>query len=309
MPYADTGSARLYYELTGPNQGEPLLLIHGLGEQLIGWYPGFCQALLEQGFRLILIDNRDTGLSSKHPGVEYTLVDMANDIAGLLDVLKIQSVHVVGQSMGGMIGQILAITHPKLVQSLCLIYSAPDPAYLLEDDEEVRALLDQEPAHDRESAIRQWISSEQISGLEGFEEDWIEEFAAAIYDRSYCPDGFERQARALRSCPDLSLQLPHLRMPTAVIHGRDDRLISFRGGIASAVAIPNSELHIYAEMGHQIIPELWEDFVRVIGRNARRAPLSSDFQPGSGPSDEPNAQAAGTPAESTIRRGGSDGHR
>ncbi|MHC6595119.1 alpha/beta fold hydrolase [Arthrobacter sp. C152] len=271
MLYADVGSAQLCYETSGPADGEPLVLIHGLGAQLIAWYPGFCQKLEAAGFRVIRVDNRDVGLSSKHPGLDYSLWDMAEDIAGLLDTLGIESAHVAGASMGGMIAQLLAASRPDRVRSLCVMFSAPGPAYLSDNDEEVRCVLEQQPATDRESAIQQWITSERISGLEGLDESWIEEFAASIYDRSYSPDGFERQARALRSSPDLSELLQSISAPTAVIHGRNDRLISFQGGIASAQAIPDSELHVYADMGHQVKPELWDDFVRVIARTASRA--------------------------------------
>lgn len=281
MPYANLGHVRLWYELSGPEDGEPLLLIHGLGAQLIAWYPGFCERLTDQGFRLIRFDSRDIGLSSKMDGSPvYGLEHMASDVVGLLDWLKLPSAHVVGQSMGGMVAQLLAISQPERVRSLCTIYSAPSPDYLIEDDEDVRAVLDQPPATDRESAIRQWIRSEQLSGLEGLDEAWVEGLAAAIYDRNYCPAGFQRQARALRSCPDLSGQLSAVKTPTLVIHGRNDRLMSFHGAIATATAVPGAELHVYAGMGHQVKPDLWGDFVRAISRNALRAASHASRSPG-----------------------------
>ena len=277
MPYAESAQLRLWYEVSGPEDGEPLVLIHGLGAQLIAWYPGFCRVLEEHGFRVIRFDNRDVGLSSKlDHGAEYDLSDMAGDVVGLLDALALRSVHLVGQSMGGLVAQLVAASYPERIRSLCTIYSAPSPAYLLKDDPEVRAVLEQPPATDRESAIRQWIHSERISGLDGLEEAWVEELAAAIYDRSYCPSEFERQARALRRCPDLTDRLGSVSVPTVVIHGRDDRLISFLGDIATAVAIPDAELHVYADMGHQVRPDLWSDFARVIARNAFRAAASRD---------------------------------
>jgi pimeloyl-ACP methyl ester carboxylesterase len=117
MPYADAGRVRLCYEVTGPRDGEPLLLIQGLGAQMIAWHPGFCHALETAGLRVIRFDNRDVGLSSKlddHPG--YQLRDMAADVVGLLDALGLDRVHVAGQSMGGMIAQELAISHPQRVR-------------------------------------------------------------------------------------------------------------------------------------------------------------------------------------------------
>jgi pimeloyl-ACP methyl ester carboxylesterase len=303
MPYANLGHVRLWYELSGPEDGEPLLLIHGLGAQLIAWYPGFCEGLGKQGFRIIRFDARDIGLSSKMDTAPvYGLEDMASDVVGLLDSLELPSVHVVGQSMGGMVAQLLAISHPERVRSLCTIYSAPSPSYLIDDDEEVRAVLDQPAATDRESAIRQWILSEQLSGLEGLDEDWVEEFAAAIYDRNYCPEGFQRQARALRSCPDLSERLSTLTTPTAVIHGCDDRLISFHGGIATAVAVPGAELHVYARMGHQVKPELWGDFIRVISRNAMRASGHDSNSQETSRSETASARASDVRREEAAQR-------
>jgi pimeloyl-ACP methyl ester carboxylesterase len=190
MPYADVGPLQLYYEITGPEDGEPLLLIHGLGAQMIAWYQGFCQALEEAGLKLIRFDNRDIGLSSKlDDAPEYGLDDMVSDVAGLMDALGLVSAHVAGQSMGGMIAQQLAILHPERVRSLCSIYSAPSPEFLTED-EEFWGLLQQPPARNREEAIRRWIETERISGLDGFDDASIYDFAAAIHDRNYCPQAW-----------------------------------------------------------------------------------------------------------------------
>ncbi|MFD9664520.1 alpha/beta fold hydrolase [Rhodococcus sp. NPDC059968] len=269
MPYANIGPIELCYEITGPEDGEPLLLIHGLGAQLVAWYPGFCRALEDEGFRVIRFDNRDVGLSSKlNDTPDYHLQDMTSDVEGLLVTLGLDAVHVVGQSMGGMIAQQLAIAHPERVRSLCSIYSAPSTEFLTQ---ELQAVLQRPPILDREGTIRQWIETERLSGLDGFDESRIYDFAAAIYDRSYCPAGFERQSRALLTAPDQRPGLAQLTIPMAVIHGRDDRLISYRGGIATAMAVPGAELHLYAGMGHQVTPHLWSDYVRVITRNIERA--------------------------------------
>jgi len=289
VPYAEFGHIRLCYEVSGPEAGETLLLIHGLGAQLIAWYPGFCQALEEQGFRVIRFDARDVGLSTKlGDDAVYELSDMAADAFALLDALGIDRVHLIGQSMGGLVAQLMAIERPERVKSVCTIYSAPSPAFLIEDDEEVRAVLNQPPARDRDSAIRRWIQNERLSGLDGFDQPWIEEFAAAVYDRGYCPEGFQRQARALRNCRDLTPELGQLKVPLAVIHGRNDRMISFQGGVATAMAVPNAELHVYADMGHQVKPDLWNDFVRVIVRNTSRA----DTHPSSASNEPQGAQRA-----------------
>ncbi|MFI1481842.1 alpha/beta fold hydrolase [Streptomyces sp. NPDC020747] len=271
MPYADLGRVRLCYEVSGPKDGEPLLLIHGLGAQLIAWYPGFCRALEAAGFRLIRFDNRDVGLSSKcDDEPDYSLRDMACDVVGLLDALDLTSAHVVGQSMGGMIAQELAISEPERVRSLCSIYSAPGAEFLT-DDEAFWSVLHRPTPQDRERAIGQWIETEKLSGLDGFDDAWLRAFATEIYDRNYCAQGLQRQARAMLNAPDRHAALARLTMPVAVIHGRDDQIISYRGGIATAGAVPGAELHLYAGMGHQVTPRLWDDFVRVITRNAERA--------------------------------------
>jgi pimeloyl-ACP methyl ester carboxylesterase len=271
MPYAELGSLRLYYEVRGPEDGEPLILIHGLGAQMIAWYPGFCTELESAGFRVIRFDNRDVGLSSKFEGQEYGLQDMANDVAGLMDHLGLDTAHVVGQSMGGMVAQQFAISCSQRVRSLCSIYSAPSGAFLV-NDEEVRSVRSQPPARDRAGAVRQYIDREKLSGMDGFDDEWIEAFAASVYDRNYCPEGADRQmTAALKNAEDRQAALAQLRVPTVVIHGREDRLVSFQGGVATALAIPDAELHIYAGMGHQIPPRLWPEIVGVIRRNARRA--------------------------------------
>jgi len=286
VPYADLGPVRLYYEVSGPADGEPLLLINGLGAQMIAWYPGFCQALEGAGFKLIGFDNRDVGLSSKlDDTANYSLEDMASDVVGLLDALGLESVHLVGQSMGGMVAQELAISHPERVRSLCSIYSAPSAGYLT-DDEAFWAILERPVVLDRDQAILQWIETERLSGLDGLDNAWIHDFAAAIYDRNYCPEGLRRQAQAMLGAEDRRAGLAQLGVPTAVIHGRDDRVISYTGGIATALAVPNAELHLYAGMGHQVTPRLWSEFVLVIARNvqratdARAAEMSANAHPG-----------------------------
>ncbi|MCE3555910.1 alpha/beta hydrolase [Pseudonocardia sp. RS11V-5] len=271
MPYADLTTHRLYYETQGPESGEPLVLIHGLGAQLIAWFPGFVAELEKHDFRVVLFDNRDIGLSSEFPhDALYTVDDMAADVVGLMDHLGLDSAHIAGQSMGGMIAQQFAITYPERLRSLCSIYSAPHIGFRRTDDPYVQEVRGRRPAADRDSAIAHYIEQERISGLDGLTEQEILEFATAVYDRSHRPDGQARQQRAIMDAPDRRPGLAGITVPTVVIHGRDDRLIDFTGGIATAQAVPDSELHVYAGMGHQIPPHLWSDTAGVIARNARR---------------------------------------
>jgi pimeloyl-ACP methyl ester carboxylesterase len=277
VPFVQLRNVRLCYERAGDPAAPPLLLIAGQSAQLISWHPDFVGLLVQAGFHVITFDNRDVGLSTKcESQPEYDLKDMANDTAGLLDELGIRSAHVVGQSGGGMIAQQLAISHPDHVASLCSIYSAPSPDYLTKDPQ-IWSIRNRTPPPDRESRILRYIENERISGLEEFSEEWIRSYAETTIDRCYHPQGSDRQMAAIHRSGDRTDLLPNLHMPTAVIHGLDDRLIDVAGGIATAAAVPNAELHVYANMGHQILPSLWPDYVRVIERTARRAkePLRS----------------------------------
>lgn len=273
MPHAHVGNIELYYEVEGDLSAPPLVLIPGQGAQLISWRPEFRALLLQAGFRVIVFDNRDTGLSTKLvTGEDYELSNMAADVAGILDHLGIQAAHIVGQSMGGMIAQLVAIEHPDRVLSLCSIYSSPGPAYITTTTThpEVWAVRERPPAHDRESAIAEYIERERSSGLAEYSEEWIRAYAEETIDRCYYPDGRERQMEAVRRSADRTSGLRELAVPTTVLHGLDDLLIDVAGGIATAGAVPGAELHTYAEMGHQIVPSLCPDYVRAIRRNADR---------------------------------------
>lgn len=271
MPHVQTSNLRLYYELGGDPAGPPLVLIAGQSAQLTSWHPEFRRLLSEQDFRVILFDNRDVGLSSKWESEgSYEISDMANDVAELLDALEIDAAHIVGQSMGGMIAQQLTIDHPTRVLSLCSIYSAPSTEHLTHDPE-VWAVREQEPATDREGAIAQFIERESLCGLAEYTPEWIRAHAEAAYDRCYYPVGADRQMAAVRRAPDRTPELRRVKVPTAVLHGLADRLIDASGGYATALAVPGAELHTYADMGHQLVPSLFEEYVRVISRNARRA--------------------------------------
>jgi pimeloyl-ACP methyl ester carboxylesterase len=270
VPYVQTPSLRLHYELEGDPTGPPLVLIAGQSAQLTSWHPELRHLLIEQGFLVILFDNRDVGLSTKWESRGfYEISDMANDVAELLEALEIGAAHIVGQSMGGMVAQQLTIDHPTRVLSLCSIYSAPSIEHLV-DDPEVWAIREQEPATDREGAIAQYIERESLCGLAEYTPEWIRAHAEATYDRCYYPEGADRQMAAVRRAPDRTTGLRQVNVPTAVLHGLADRLIDTSGGYATALAVPGAELHTYADMGHQLVPSLFEEYVRVITRNIRR---------------------------------------
>lgn len=274
MPYADLSRARIYYETSGPSNGAPLLLIHGFSAQLIAWYPGLLQLLEEAGFWVIKFDNRDAGLSQKFGGINepthYELSDMAADAGELLAHLGLESAHVVGMSMGGMIAQQLAVDRPAVVRSLVLMCTAPNTNFHTADPE-LQELRRQFEPRSREDAIRHYIELEQISGIDGLGEEWFAAFAEQAYDRSYAPDGAARQRVAIDTAPDRTVALKAVTVPVAVVHGRQDRLISYRAGIAMYEAIPQSELHVFSPMGHQLAPRFWESLVRIIRDTAQKA--------------------------------------
>lgn len=278
MPHVQTPSLELYYEVEGDPAGPVVVLIAGQSAQLTSWHPDLRNLLIEQGFRVILFDNRDVGLSSKwESGDLYEISDMANDVAELLDALDIDAAHIVGQSMGGMIAQQLTIDHPARVLSLCSIYSTPSLEHL-GSDPAVWSIREQEPAKDREGAIAQFIERESLGGLRDYTPEWFRAHAEATYDRCYYPEGIERQMAAVRRTPDRTPGLRDVKVPTVVLHGLADRLIDASGGYATALAVPGAELHTYAGMGHQLVPSLFEEYVCVISRNIARATLRAHSQ-------------------------------
>ena len=273
MPHAQTRDVSLYYEIVGAPEGAPLLLIAGQGGQLISWPAGFRDLLANAGYQVILFDNRDVGWSTKiDDGRSYDLADMADDAAALIEHLQVGPVHVVGQSMGGMIAQLLTIRHPHLVRSLCSIYSAPGPSHITTHPQ-VWNIREQPAATERNAAVLQYIERERLCGLDGYTEKEIRDYAEQTVDRCWYPEGGERQMNAVRRSEDRTEALRKVEVPTAVIHGLDDLLIDVSGSRVTAEAIPDAELHTYANMGHQLVPALWQDYVRVITRAADRADL------------------------------------
>ncbi len=279
----------LAYEDFGDPADPTLLLIMGLGAQMLAWDEGFCELLVDRGFRVVRFDNRDVGRSTKIEGgprvdvmaaiagdlgsVAYTLDDMADDAAGLLDYLGVGAAHVVGASQGGMIGQTLAIRRPERVLSLASIMSTTgDPAVGQPHPEALPALLTR-PPEDRAGFVEYVVRAWRVIGSPGFDpdEDALRALAGAIFDRGIHPDGTARQLVAILASGDRTGALRRVRVPTVVIHGTDDPLIDVSGGKATAAAIPDAELVLIEGMGHDLPRELWPRFVDLIVANAGRA--------------------------------------
>jgi pimeloyl-ACP methyl ester carboxylesterase len=289
MPRAQTNGIELEYETFGDPSNPAMLLIMGLGMQLLAWDERFCRLLVDRGYFVIRFDNRDIGLSSKIEGgpapnplelmagntssASYTLDDMADDTAGLLDALDIDAAHVVGVSMGGMIGQTLACRHPERVLSLTSIMSSTGSRETGQPRPEVLAALITPVPGDRDGYLDAMVSMWRLIGSPGYpaQEDEIRTLIAASYDRSYYPAGFLRQLAGIAASGDRGEAISSISAPTLVIHGEADPLIDVSGGEATAAAIPGSKLIKIPGMGHDLPPALWPQIIGAIVENAERA--------------------------------------
>ena len=285
---AQVGPVELVYETIGAPADVPMLLVMGLGMQLIHWDRGLCELLVERGFYVIRFDNRDAGLSTRIGGpvpnvmrlmaglparVPYLLDDMAGDAFGLLDHLGIERAHVVGVSMGGMIGQTMAIQRPERVLSLASMLSTTGDRRVGTPKLRVWSLMMRRAPQDRDAYIRYFARIFRLIGSPAYrvDEQRTRELAAATYDRSHYPAGTARQLGAIMASGSRTPALQRLDVPTVVIHGESDPLVPLRAGLATARAIPNAELITIPGMGHDMPQQLWPTFVDAIVKNAERA--------------------------------------
>lgn len=276
MPRGTANGIEVEYESIGEPGDPVLVLISGLGSQLISWHDDFCTALAARGFRVIRFDNRDVGLSSKlADGPEYTLADMADDVAGLLDLLGVAAAHIVGASMGGMIAQMVAVRHPERVLSLTSMMSTTGAADVGGADPEAAARLVVPPGTTRDDRIASSIQTMRVTWGDTpefpFDEDAARARATAQVDRAYYPDGVVRQMFAIRATGDRTGRLRELDVPAVVIHGDNDPLVRVSGGEATAAAIPGAELVVIHGMGHAVDRRAWPTIIDAIERTAQRA--------------------------------------
>jgi pimeloyl-ACP methyl ester carboxylesterase len=278
MPYARRGSVELFFDMTGDANHPPVLLVAGLGQQLIGWDTDAVQDLADQGYFVVRFDNRDVGLSTKlsgevdlmsvlaaavmgrTPEVPYTLADMANDILSVMDHLAIERAHVVGVSMGGMIGQRLALDTPQRLASLTSIMSTTGSILVGQSTPEAAAFAFGEPATSRREVIDRTVDMLEVYwGPHHWDRERARKRAEAAFDRSFHPEGRNRQFAAMLADGDRTGSLAEVRAPTLVIHGEADPLIDVSGGRATADAIPDAKLVTFSTMGHDIPPALWPE--------------------------------------------------
>ncbi len=272
MPRVHANGIELEYETIGDERAPPLLMIMGLASQMIVWPDELCRMLAERGLRVIRFDNRDVGLSTK-PSAGYTLDDMADDTAGLLDALDLPDAHVCGASMGGYIAQLVAIRHPRRVRSLCIMMSSTGDRSVGGADPDILPLL-LEPAPTERAAYIEYrvrISRRASSPGYPFDEARIRRLAAAVYDRCFFPLGAKRQLAAVMASGDRTAQLADVRVPTLVVHGDKDPIVHVSGGEAVARAIPGARLRIVPGMAHDLPAPLWPEFADGIAANVRSA--------------------------------------
>ena len=289
--FVTVGDIELCYEAFGPEDGEPLLLVMGLGTQMVAWHEDFCAGLVERGFRVVRFDNRDIGrsthlvdarppspwqlLTRDRSAAAYTLEDMADDAAGLIEALGWDSAHVVGASMGGMIAQCLAAHHPAKVRSLTSIMSTTGTRFSGQPAVSMYPVLLKRAPEDRDGAIEHALGVLGAIGSPDFEHDPQDRrrVAGIAYDRAKHHDGrgAGRQLGAIIASGDRTAAIRTITAPTVVIHGTKDKLVRPSGGKATAKAIAGAELVLIDGMGHDLPRAVWPRVFDAIGRAAARA--------------------------------------
>ena len=271
MPRAGVASLELEYETIGDPSLPAVLLISGLGSQLLGWSDGLCEEIAARGFRVVRFDNRDVGLSSKlDDAPQYTLSDMAADAVGLLDALGISAAHIAGASMGGMIAQLVAIEHPDRILTLTTVMSNLGGADSVLAEPEVVAQLLLPPPATREERIEQTVATTRLTWGPSFQEDRARARATRAIDRAYYPEGTVRQFDAIISAGSRREALGRLRIPVLVIHGDGDPLVPFANAPLIAEAAPGAEIQVMKDVGHEMPPWEWANIAAAIARMAAK---------------------------------------
>jgi len=280
----------MVYDTFGERSAPPMLLVIGLGVQMIAWDEDFCEELVAQGYWVIRYDNRDVGLSTHFddagiPDIPamiqaqmgdeplespYTLRDMADDAVGLLDAIGVESAHLLGVSMGGMIVQEMAINHAERIRTMTSIMSSTGSPDLPPPRPEAMAVLLKPPPLGRDEYIENSVEATQVLGGTAlpFDEDRVRERAGRIFDRGLNPTGTARQLAAILASGSRKEALKSVAVPSLVIHGADDPLVPVEGGIDTAEAIPGAELLIIDDMGHSLPQAVWSQVMDAILRHA-----------------------------------------
>lgn len=291
MPKANLNNIEIEYETIGDPISKPLLLIAGLGSQMLAWSDEMCESLANRGFFVIRFDNRDVGLSTKFedaglpnfveintayargeiPEVPYTLEDMADDAVGVLDALNVDKAHICGASMGGMIAQILAYRHPSRVLALTVIMSTTGNPNLPQAKPEIMAQFFAPVPSEREAHIEELVKRDSlIHGTFAYDEDQGRDYRTKEYDRSYYPEGIARQLAAMAVPGNIKTKISAIQAPTLVIHGREDPFNSIEAAKEIAATILGAELMILDGMGHSFPHEAIPHIINALVENSNK---------------------------------------
>jgi pimeloyl-ACP methyl ester carboxylesterase len=280
---------KLCWQAFGDPADTPVLLVQGLGTQLIAWPVEMCERLAAAGYYVLRFDNRDIGRSTRIADVpapttmrllagrfdpsQYTLDDLADDTAALLDTLELAPAHLVGVSMGGMIAQTVAVRRPDAVRSITSIMSTTGARKVGRPAHSTMRLLAAKPPRDRDTAVHRSVRMFNHIRSHGFpfDEERIRLIAGQSFDRGFNPAGSARQLAAIIKSGDRTRQLAQITAPTLVIHGDRDRMVNPTGGAATAAAIPGARLETIAGMGHDLPAGLWDRLTDLIVEHARAA--------------------------------------
>jgi pimeloyl-ACP methyl ester carboxylesterase len=277
------------YETFGERGAPPLVLVMGLGTQMLAWPDELCEDLAARGHFVVRFDNRDVGASTHLKGVRapsvaavvarrrrppYTIDDMADDALGLVDALELGPVHLVGASLGGFIAQTAAVRRPEALRSLTLIMTSTGSRRVGQADPRLLGrLLKGRVASSREEAMDAVIDTFRVIGSKGYalDEERLRDVGARSYDRGYDPGGYRRQLAAVVAQPNRTAELRRLRLPTLVMHGLHDPLVAPSGGLALARVIRGARFVGFSGMGHDLPRELWPELADHIAGLVRRA--------------------------------------
>ena len=290
LAIANANGIEIAYDTFGDPHAPPLVLIMGLGFQMIVWDEEFCKEIADRGYWVIRFDNRDTGLSTRFDEAEvpdvfsileakiqgkafqtpYTLSDMADDTVGLLNELKIDVAHMVGLSMGGMIAQMMAVCHPSRVQTLTAIMSSTGAPGLPPPTPEALSILLNRLPSDRTGYIEGCVQIWQILSGPNMpaDESRVKELAGHSYDRGLNPAGFSRQLAAIITFGSIKEKLESVNVPTLVLHGDSDPLIPLECGLDIADSIRKAKMIILKGMGHALHRDLWPRIIDAIEQHA-----------------------------------------
>jgi pimeloyl-ACP methyl ester carboxylesterase len=305
--FCDVGrGVTLCYETFGEPANPTALLIMGLGTQMVAWHEDFCRELADHGLHVVRFDNRDIGRSTHMSGrpptvpqlllrskraASYTLTDMADDAAGLLRELDLAPAHVIGASMGGMIAQTLAANHPSLVRSLVSIMSNTGSRRSGQPSLRIYSVFLRRAPRERAAFIAHMESVFTAIGSTGLPQDLddLRELAAISYDRDHDPQGPGRQLAAIIASGDRTADLRRIAIPTLVVHGTADPLVSTSGGRATAKAIPGAQLMSIEGMGHDLPRAMWPRLIDAIVDQARSADDPDGPDDGLSPQAQPSS--------------------